>query len=117
MRLIYKVVGVKAWEQAVQSGEFLGAEIDLRDGFIHFSTADQVVETVRRHFAGQASLLLIAIDADPLGDHLKWEISRGGDLFPHLYGALPLSAVVDQYALPLSVNGMHHFPPGFSGTT
>jgi len=117
MRLIYKVVGDEAWEQAVQSGHFTGAEIDLRDGYIHFSTAEQVVETVRRHFSGQSRLLLIEVDADRLGDHLKWEVSRGGDMFPHLYGPLPMTAVVEQFDLPLGADGLHSFPPGFRGIT
>ena len=83
-------------------GVFTGAEVDRRDGFIHFSTADQVEETAARHFAGARDLVLVAVDADTLGAALKWEPSRGGALFPHLYGDLALSAVESVVPLPLA---------------
>ena len=92
MALIYKVLSRTQWEAAEEKGEFTGAEIDISDGFIHFSTVDQVVETVTKHFAGQADLLLVALEGDELGEQLKWEESRGGALFPHLYASLPVSA-------------------------
>jgi len=84
--------------------------IDLQDGFIHFSTAGQAAETAARHFTGQAGLVLVAVDADVLGDALRWEVSRGGALFPHLYGDLPMSAVREVVPLPLDADGRHVFP-------
>jgi uncharacterized protein (DUF952 family) len=113
---IYKVVSETVWSEAVQRGEFAGSQIDLSDGYIHFSTADQVVETVRKHFTGQDGLLLVTVDADKLGSALKWETSRGGALFPHLYGSLPLSAVVQSQSLPLGSDAQHQFPAGFAGS-
>jgi uncharacterized protein (DUF952 family) len=87
MPTIYKIGSASLWRAAEKAGVFHGSEDDRRDGFIHFSTADQVEETAAKHFAGQADLLLIAVDSAKLGDALKWEPSRGGALFPHLYGA------------------------------
>lgn len=88
----------------------MGAPVDLADGFIHFSTASQLVETAAKHFAGQTDLLLIAVDAGQLGPALTWEPSRGGDLFPHLYGPLDLSAVLRVEPLALGLDGRHNFP-------
>lgn len=110
MRCIYKIVDAIQWEQAVQTGEFTGAGIDRKDGFIHFSTANQVAETLEKHFKGIGGLLLITVDADLLGDALRWESSRGGDLFPHLYSNLAMSAVVAQDPLLLLDNGRHRLP-------
>jgi uncharacterized protein (DUF952 family) len=90
---IYKICERAAWRLAEQSGTYRGSEADARDGFIHFSTAAQLSGTMAKHFSGQRQLLLVAVDAEALGPALKWEPSRGGDLFPHLYGALSLSAV------------------------
>lgn len=89
--LVYKITTRAEWQQAEAAGVFQGSAVDRRDGFIHFSTAAQVPETARRHFAGQADLLLVAVDARAVA--LTWEPSRHGALFPHLYGPLPLSAV------------------------
>jgi uncharacterized protein (DUF952 family) len=89
MSTIYKIVPEAMWRAAEASGLFAGAPVDLKDGFIHFSTAAQARETAARHFAGQDGLLLAAFDADALGAALRWEVSRGGALFPHLYAALP----------------------------
>lgn len=89
-RFIYKVCEQSAWSAAVAAGAYRGSAVDLRDGFIHFSTAAQLAETLRRHFAGQRDLVLIAVDPGDLGDALRYEPSRGGDLFPHLYGELPV---------------------------
>ncbi len=110
MPVVYKIVPDTLWQQARQTGVFHGAAIDLTDGFIHFSTAKQARETAARHFAGQAGLLLVAIDGDALGDKLVFEPSRGGDLFPHLYAPLPLSAVLWEKPLPLGADGAHIFP-------
>jgi uncharacterized protein (DUF952 family) len=107
---IYKICESALWREAERAGAFSGAAVDLRDGFIHLSTADQVRETAARHFTGAADLMLVAVDADALGGALKWEISRGGDLFPHLYGALPLAAVLWARPLPLGGDGQHVFP-------
>ena len=110
MTLIYKICPTGLWLQAERAGVFMGAPVDLADGFIHFSTAAQVSETAAKHFSGQADLLLIAVNPDALGAALRYEPSRGGDLFPHLYGPLPLSAV--RWVKPLAVDsaGRHVFP-------
>lgn len=110
MRIIYKICPALLWREAEKTGSFTGAPIDIQDGYLHFSTAEQVRETAARHFAGQSDLLLIAIDADSLGEALRDEPSRGGDLFPHLYAHLPLSAVQWVKPLPLGANGQHIFP-------
>ncbi|MBE7199501.1 DUF952 domain-containing protein [Methylobacterium sp. A49B] len=112
MPLIYKICPRALWKEAEAAGLFRGAPIDSQDGYIHFSTADQVVETAGRHFAGQADLLLVAVEADALGDGLRYEPSRGGALFPHLYGSLPLDAVAAVEELPLGNDGRHIFPAG-----
>ena len=110
MTLIYKICSEALWREAERVGVFAGAAIDLEDGYIHFSTAAQAPETAARHFAGQGGLVLVAIDAGALGDGLRWEPSRGGDLFPHLYGALRLDAVRWVRPLPLGPDGRHVFP-------
>jgi uncharacterized protein (DUF952 family) len=102
---IYKICPAALWRAAEQAGVFPGSEVDRRDGFIHFSTAGQVAETAARHFAGERDLLLVAVDTAALGDRLKWEPSRGGALFPHLYGPLDLAAVRHVDPLPLGPNG------------
>src|SRR3954451_25452979 len=93
VRTIYKICSAAAWREAERRGAFPGSADDLRDGFIHFSAAAQVAETARKHFFGQAGLFLIAVDAEALGDSLRWEPSRHGEHFPHLYGELDLGAV------------------------
>jgi uncharacterized protein (DUF952 family) len=108
--LVYKIATGKQWQAAQAAGVFTGAPVDIADGFIHFSTAAQIRETAARHFAGQAGLVLVEIDAGMLGDKLLWEPSRGGDLFPHLYAQLPLSAVTRTWPLPLGGDGRHVFP-------
>jgi uncharacterized protein (DUF952 family) len=90
----YKILTADQWAQFQVDGAFNGAPVDLADGYIHMSTADQVAETLAKHFAGQQDLVIATIDLTPLGEAVKWEISRGGALFPHLYGALPMTAVV-----------------------
>jgi uncharacterized protein (DUF952 family) len=110
MTLIYKICSEALWREAERVGVFAGAAIDLEDGYIHFSTAAQAPETAARHFGGQGDLVLVAIDAGALGDGLRWEPSRGGDLFPHLYGALRLDAVRWVRPLPLGPDGRHVFP-------
>jgi uncharacterized protein (DUF952 family) len=100
MTVVYKIVAAAEWRAAEAKGVFSGAAIDLADGYIHFSSAEQVKETAAKHFAGQSDLLLVAIDADRLGGALKWETSRGGAPFPHLYAPLALNAVVTVSPLP-----------------
>ena len=112
MPFVYKICPRALWREAEGAGRFAGAPVDLADGFIHFSTAAQVAETAARHFGGQEDLLLLAVEADALGDALRYETSRGGDLFPHLYGDLPLTAVVAVEELPLGPDGGHVFPEG-----
>lgn len=108
-KTIYKICPQTLWREAEAKGVFTGAPVDLADGFIHFSTAAQASETARRHFAGQDGLLLVAVDAAKLGAALKFEVSRGGDLFPHLYAPLDLGAVRWVKPLPLGADG-HMFP-------
>ena len=109
-QVIYKIIDRQQWDAAVKAGVFEGAAIDLQDGYIHFSSADQSVETAAKHFAQQSDLLLVAVDTKTLGDALKWEPSRGGALFPHLYGNLDPSNVVSVTPLPLGDDGLHVFP-------
>ena len=110
-QFIYKITPQALWREAEANGRFTGAPIDVADGFIHFSTAAQVRETAAKHFSGQTELLLAAIDDASLGDALKYEVSRGGALFPHLYGVLELNAVLWVKPLPLGADGVHQFPP------
>jgi uncharacterized protein (DUF952 family) len=109
-KTIYKICDAAAWRSAECVGEFTGAPVDLADGYIHFSAADQAEETAAKHFAGRPDLVLVAVAAEALGPALKWEPSRGGALFPHLYGRLPLHAVRWAKPLPLSPDGRHAFP-------
>jgi len=99
---IYKLCPRALWREAERAGRFDGAPVDREDGFIHFSTAGQVQETADRHFRGEADLLVVAVDAASLGADLRWEVSRGGALFPHLYAPLPLEAVRSVRAVPVT---------------
>ena len=110
MPLIYKIVDAAMWRQAEARGLFEGAPVDRDDGFIHFSTAAQVRETAARHFAGQADLLLVGVEAERLGSALRWELSRGGALFPHLYAPLQCSDAARIEPLGLGPDGEHVFP-------
>jgi uncharacterized protein (DUF952 family) len=109
-KTIYKILSEAEWAAATKAGSFAGSPVDLADGFIHFSTRAQVRETAAKHFAGQTGLLLVAIDVDRLTDPLKWEPSRGGDLFPHLYGPLPIDSAIWIKPLPLGADGRHVWP-------
>ena len=91
--IAYKILTAVQWAQFAQDGVFYGAPVDLADGYIHLSTTDQLAETLNKHFAGQSDLVILAVDLEPLGDDVRWEVSRGGALFPHVYAYLPLSAV------------------------
>ena len=114
---IYKICNAELWSKAEAAGVFKGAAVDLADGYIHFSTAAQVAETAARHFAGQDGLILAAIDPNALGAALKYEPSRGGALFPHLYGVLPMSAIVWCVPLLLGEDRSHKFPNLRTGST
>lgn len=111
--LIYKIFRANEWAAMVANGDTAGAPVDLHDGYIHFSTAGQARETAAKHFAGEDGLVLLALESDALGDALKWEPSRGGALFPHLYRRLRMSDVLWSRPLPL-VDGAHAFPDGIA---
>jgi uncharacterized protein (DUF952 family) len=109
--MIFKIVRGKEWDEAKASGVFKGSPDDERDGFIHFSAAHQVRGTLEKHFAGEDGLLLIACDPGAFGDALKWEVSRGGDKFPHLYGELPLNLVTSVSEIRRDASGRPILPP------
>jgi len=111
MTTIYKICDAAAWAEAEDAGEFRGSAVDVADGYIHLSTASQVAETAAKHFARRSGLVVVAIAAEDVSGFLKWEPSRGGALFPHLYGALPMTAVRWVKPLPLDPGGMHLLPP------
>ncbi len=108
MALIYKIFRAAEYAEFLSKGETLGAPIDLADGYIHFSTSEQVAETAAKHFADESGLMLLGLDAEALGDDLKWEPSRGGALFPHLYRVLRAEDVLFARDLPLK-DGVHDF--------
>jgi uncharacterized protein (DUF952 family) len=106
---IYKILTTQQWHSAQQTGVFRGAPVDLHDGYIHFSTAEQVIETAHKHFKGQDGLLLAVVDDALLGGALRYEPSRGGKLFPHLFGSLQLTVVERITPLPMGADGLHVF--------
>lgn len=108
--LIFKICGMAEWDRAAAAGKFRGSAADLADGYIHFSTADQVAGTVAKHFAGLPDLVVVAVATEDLGDALKWEPSRGGALFPHLYGVLATALVRWVKPLSLGPGGVHVVP-------
>ncbi|MET4805355.1 DUF952 domain-containing protein [Limibacillus sp. MBR-115] len=110
---IYHICRADEWAAAEAEGRYLGSSQDRADGFIHFSGAEQVEASAAKHRAGQDNLVLIAVDPARLGDALKWEPSRGGHLFPHLYGPLPLTAVIRTWPLHLDAEGRHLFPEAY----
>ena len=116
---VFKICSHTSWREAQAAGRYAGAPVDVADGYIHLSTAAQVGETAARHFAGQGDLVLIAVDTHVLaklpGGALKWETSRGGDHFPHLYGDLPVAAVLWARPLPVGEDGRHVFPDLMTG--
>lgn len=107
---IYKICTVAEWDAAVRDGVYRGSAVDHRDGFIHFSTAAQARETAAKHFAGLPDLVLVGIDDTRLGGALRWEPSRGGALFPHLYAPLPAEAAISVTPLAMNSDGTHRFP-------
>lgn len=104
-RNIFKVMPRADYESAVNSGVYSGSAVDLSDGFIHFSTGGQLAETLRRHYAGQHDLVILAVPAAALGGELRWEPSRGGDLFPHLYAPLPIDLVASVQRIDVGPDG------------
>lgn len=106
MSLIYKLLSGAEWDEARRLGRYEGSAVDRADGYIHFSTADQLAETARRHFSGQEGLVLLSVETEGLGAALVWEPSRGGQLFPHLYGVLPLNAVREERPVSLDSQGV-----------
>jgi uncharacterized protein (DUF952 family) len=113
MTLVYKVCSVSEWEEANKTNFFLGSAIDIKDGFIHLSTKDQLEVTVSKHFAGQTKLLLIGFDIKVIKSSLKWEKSRDGDLFPHFYGKINVNLANEIFQLNLGMDGFHKFPENF----
>ena len=105
--LIYKITTRDRWTAAGPTGVFEGMPIDLTDGFMHFSTAAQLADTLAAHFPGQRGLLLVAVRADRCGDALRWEVSRGGQRFPHLYAPLPVAAAERVTEIPVGADGRH----------
>lgn len=112
---IYKISSRQAWLEARKLGKFVGSTDDIRDGFIHMSSAEQVAGTLTRHFSGQGDLVIAAVDPAALGDALRWERSRGGALFPHIYGVLPMAAVTAEYAVAPQADGHHVVPREIAG--
>ncbi len=110
MTIIYKLVSADLWDAALVAGRFHGSAVDVADGYIHLSASQQVRETARRHFFDAPSLLLVEVETECLGSSLRWEPSRGGDLFPHLYAPLDLSAVVRVRPVPLGDDGVPIIP-------
>jgi len=107
---IFHMCRAEEWQAAQENGQYPGSSQDQADGFIHFSTAEQIVESAAKHRTGQSGLLLLTVAPETLGDILKWEESRGGALFPHLYGPLPTAASTRVDDLPLGDDGLHIFP-------
>jgi uncharacterized protein (DUF952 family) len=105
-KIVFKIAAASEWSKAMASGLYEGSADDYRDGFIHLSSQEQIRGTLEKHFRGKGDLLLIAFEASELGPELKWEQSRGGDLFPHLYGKISVSKVLWQRALRSDENGM-----------
>ena len=103
--VIYKIFRRAEWDALVANGQTQGAPVDLADGYIHFSTAETVAETAAKHFAGETDLILASVEATGLGNDLKWEVSRGGMEFPHLYAPLKFSDVTSHSAIPSTAEG------------
>ena len=112
--LAYKLIDRAEWREAAAVGAYLGSEVDRADGFIHLSDAGQVAGTARRHYAGRQNLLLLAVDLDAVAD-VRWEPSRGGALFPHIHGSLPVAAVRSERPLSVDAEGLLRFEDGGPG--
>lgn len=110
MTVIYHLARESGWRDAEAGGRYEGTAEDRADGFLHFSTGSQIAESAARHRKGETDIVLVAVEAESLGDALRWEPARGGELFPHLYGSLPLESVLWSRPLPLGADGLHQFP-------
>jgi uncharacterized protein (DUF952 family) len=108
--LIFKICGEQEWRTAQSAGSYDGSAVDRRDGFIHFSTARQLAETAAKHFTGREDLILVGVDTAALGCALRYELSRGGELFPHLYATLDVAHVRFVALMPLGADGVHQLP-------
>ena len=108
LKILYKIMTQAQWSNAKAHGVFAGSDIDVKDGFIHLSAAHQVRATAAKHFSNQRDLVLLFIEEEKLSAGLKWEVSRGDDLFPHYYGQLPINSIMKVVDLPL-LDGAHHF--------
>lgn len=113
--IAYKLVDRAEWQAARTAGSYAGSAVDLADGYIHMSSATQLAETARRHYAGRGDLVLVTVDLTVLGEALKWETSRGGDLFPHLFAPLPVSAAREERGLSVDADGVMRFDDGAIG--
>ena len=113
---IFKIVHASQWREAERGGEYHGSQKDRADGFLHFSNADQLSETLAKHYAGMADLVVVCVEGSRLGPTLKFEPSRNGELFPHLYGTLPMSAVSWSKPVELRTDGSFELPPELAGT-
>jgi uncharacterized protein (DUF952 family) len=111
----YKLVDRTEWTAALAAGAYVGSAVDQADGYIHMSTAAQLAETARRHYAGKCDLVLVEVELAPLGAALKWEASRGGDLFPHLFAPLPAGPDAPQRGLSVDADGVIRFDDGAVG--
>lgn len=111
----YKILTADQWAMLSEAGRFAGAPVDLMDGYIHLSTASQVAETAAKHFGEQTGLMLVAVDLGVCGGAVRWEVSRGGALFPHLYDELTMAMVLWAEAMPLDADGRHVLPAGVAG--
>jgi uncharacterized protein (DUF952 family) len=112
LTILYKIMNQAQWSKAKKHGVFSGSDVDVKDGFIHLSAAHQVKTTAVKHFSNQTDLVLLFVEEEKLHAGLKWEVSRGDDLFPHYYGPLPIDSVLKVIDLPL-LDGAHHFPEDF----
>jgi len=113
-QFVFKVTPRAAWDEGCRAGNYAGSADDLRDGFIHLSTREQLAGTLAKHFRGQHDLVLIQFEAGVLGDALRWEVSRGGQLFPHLYDALPAAMARAVHQLTLGIDGVPSLPEEFA---
>lgn len=111
----YKLVDRADWDAARAAGAYAGSAVDLADGYVHMSTAAQVVETAAKHYRGRDDLVMVEVDLTVLGEALKWEVSRGGDLFPHLYAPLPFTAALAERPLSVDADGVMRFRDGAIG--
>ena len=109
LEFIFKVINKEEWQKAKQSGTYVGSDKDKKDGYIHFSEDDQVLETLKKHYPNKENLVLLKVNAFKL-EHLLWEQASNGDMYPHLYSPLDVNTVVDEFELSLNEDGTHELP-------